>query len=329
MTISIIKSNDVKNDLLNDIVKLVDNEGVYSDKRLHTFDYYSWKLKNNPCGAYVVVNYSGEDLMCLITFTAKGEAVNDSSILYELGDVYVSSKMRGGGCFFRMLRRFHQEFPEIKVYGTPNDLALPTELKVGYKQLDIGLKYSFMPFGIPLFHFLGNRVSFFKYLYKIDLFTRMLNRFIYLFVKDIECEVLVAINNIDLKLFSSSLFVKSERYLLWRYSKSPEPYKYIISMCGENIVIYKNILYKNIPFVIIVDHNLKSSLRKRQMLKQILIKERVFGVFEMTASSISSILSKFNTLTVKVVKFITYGDFFNKNQSMDDVRFLAGDTDNV
>jgi hypothetical protein len=323
VSIQIIKHNEIDDKLLNDIVELVGEEGLDSNKRLHTFDYYNWKLKNNPYGSYVVVNYSDKKLMCFITFTAKGQGIHNSNLLFELGDVYVSSKVRGGGCFFRMLRRFHKEFPKVEVYGTPNNLALPTELKIGYKKLDIGIKYSFMPFGIPLFYFLSNNFTFVKYLYKIDLFTRKLNKIIYLFVKDIECKVLKKIDSIDSKSFYSDLFVKDEQYLLWRYLESPEPYRYLISVRNDNKIIYKKILYKNIPLVIIVDHNLESFSKKRQMLKQLLIQEEVFGVFEMATSNKSKVLPKFYSFTVKKIKFITYGGLFNC------VHFLAGDGDNV
>ena len=330
-SIKIIKSDDINDELINDIVNLVKKERrvINSSKRLHNHDYYKWKLKNNPFGAYVVVNYSNEGLMSFCTFTAKAEAIKDSSLLYELGDVYVSSQVRGRGYFFRMLRKFHKELPNIKVYGTANDRALPSELKAGYKQLAVNIKYIFMPFGIPLFHFLSDKFFFAKYFYEIDFFTRKLNMILLLFFKNIKCKVLTRIKSINSKSFSSDLFDKSNRYLLWRYLNSPENYKYLTSISGNDIVIYKNVLYKNIPFIFIVDHNLETSSKKREMLKQLLKKEKVFGTFEISASNTSLFLPNFFSFKFKSIKFITYGDILKENCGLGDFKFLAGDTDNV
>jgi len=331
LSIKIIKSDDINDELINDIVNLVKKERgvINSGKRLHNLDYYKWKLKNNPFGAYVVVNYSNEGLMSFCTFTAKAEAIKDSNLLYELGDVYVNSQVRGRGYFFRMLRQFHKELPNIKVYGTANDRALPSELKAGYKELAVNIKYTFMPFGIPLFHFFSNNFFFAKYFYKIDFFTRMVNIIFFLFFKNIKCKVLTRIKSINSKSFSSDLFDKSNRYLLWRYLNSPENYKYLTSISGNDIVIYKNVLFKNIPFLFIVDHNLENSLKKIEMLKQLLKKEKVFGAFEISASNTSSFLPNFCSFKFKNIKLISYGDILKHNCRLFDFRFLGGDTDNV
>jgi hypothetical protein len=329
--IKIIKSADIKSDLINDIVNLVriERSKIYFNKRLHNSDYYTWKLKSNPFGAYIVVNYSNEALMSFCTFTAKGNAINDTCPLYELGDVYVSNQVQGRGFFYRMLRKFHKEFPNIKVYGTPNSAALPSELKAGYRQLDINIKYSFMPFGFPLFHFLKNNFFFAKYFYKIDFFTRRLNLIFYLFIKNINCKALSRISSINSKSFSSSLFAKSKKYLLWRYVNSPENYKYLISEDGNDIVIYKKIFFKNIPLAFIVDHNIHISLKKTEMLKQLLKQEVVFGIFEMTASYKNLFLPRVCSFKLKKINFIVFGDIFKKDCSFDDFNFLAGDSDSV
>lgn len=331
LSIKIIKSDAVKDELIYDIVNLVkkEREAIHLSKRLHNFDYYKWKLKSNPLGAYVVVNYSNKILLSFCTFTAKAEAINSSGLLYELGDVYVSRQVRGRGYFFRMLRKFHKEFPNIKAYGTANEKALPSELKVGYKQHNLNVKYSFMPFGIPLFHFFGNTLFFFRYFYKIDFLTRVLNKIFYVFIKNIECRVLTKISSLDAKLFSSDLFVKNNKYLLWRYLRSPENYKYLVSTYCNSVVIYKNILYKNIPFIFIVDHNININLKKKEMLKQLLKKERVFGIFEMSSSQLSSLLPNFCSFKFRDIKFITYGNIFNKDCKPNNFRLLAGDTDNI
>ena len=331
MSIKILQSNDIKKNILNDIVDLVnrEREEAHPGKRLHNFDYYKWKLKNNPLGSYLVVNYSNETLMSFCTFTAKGNSLLDHSLLYELGDVYVNNQVKGRGYFFRMLRKFHDEFPWVKVYGTPNSEALPSELKIGYKQLNINIKYRFMPFGLPLFHFFGNKIAFAKYFYKIDFLTRNFSKIFNILTKNIKCKILSRIKDLDSKLFSSDLFKKTNEYLLWRYLNSPENYKFLTIESGNDLVIYKHITFKNIPFIFIVDHNLGSSLKKKQMLKQLLKEERVFGIFEMSASHESSFLPNLFSIKFKDIKFITYGDIIKQDFKINNFKFLAGDTDNI
>lgn len=331
MSIEIIQSNDIKQHILNDIVDLVNRErkGANPGKRLHTFDYYKWKLKDNPLGSYLVVNYSDETLMSFCTFTAKGSSTLDHSLLYELGDVYVNNQVKGRGYFFRMLRKFHNEYPRIKVYGTPNSEALPSELKIGYKQININMKYRFMPLGLPLFHFIGKKISLVKYLYKIDFLTRNFSKFFVIFTKNIKCKILDRIEDLDSKLFSSDLFKKTNEYLIWRYLNSPENYKFLKIESDNDLVIYKLITFKNIPFIFIVDHNLGSILKKKQMLKQLLKEEKVFGIFEMSASYESSFLPDLFSVKLKDVKFITYGDIIKKNFKINNFKFLAGDSDNI
>lgn len=331
MTIKIIKSDNINDKLIYDIVKLVkiERKKTHFNKRLHNYEYYKWKLKDNPFGAYVAVYYSNEVLMGFCTFTAKSFSINNNNLLYELGDVYVSSQVRGRGYFFRMLREFHKKFPEIKVYGTPNDRALPSELKVGYKELNMNIKYSFMPIGIPLFHFLYNKIFFAKFLFQLDFLTRKIFLIFALFNKNYKCEVLTSIYNIDSKLFSSSLFKKNSKYLNWRYASSPENYKYLTTLSGKHLVIYKNVTYKKIPFIFIVDHNLDTSLEKKELLKQLVNKEKIFGIFEMTASDKNSFLPKSFSFKLKKIKFITYGQIIQKKSRLEDFSFCVGDTDNI
>ena len=331
MSIEIIQSNDIKQHILNDIVDLVDRQRKEANpgKRLHTFDYYKWKLKYNPLGSYLVVNYSNETLMSFCTFTAKGNSIFSHSLLYELGDVYVNNQVKGRGYFFRMLKKFHNEFPWIKVYGTPNSEALPSELKIGYKQFNINIKYRFMPLGLPLFHFFSNKISFAKYFYKMDFLTRNFSKFFVMFTKNIKCKILDKINDLDSNLFSSDLFKKNNEYLQWRYLNSPENYKFLKIESVDDLVIYKHFILKNIPFIFIVDHNIRSLLKKKQMLKQLLKEEKVFGVFEMSASQESSFLPNLFSIKFKDVKFITYGDIIKQDFKINNFKFLAGDTDNI
>ena len=331
MSIEIIRSSEISENILNDIVDLVNSErkGPYTGKRLHTFDYYKWKLKNNPLGSYLVVNYSNETLMSFCTFTAKSNSILDNSVLYELGDVYIHNQVKGRGYFFRMLRKFHNEFPWIKVYGTPNSEALPSELKIGYKKTNINIKYRFMPLGLPIFHFLSNSIPFLKYFYKIDFLTKIFSKFFFIFVKNIKCKKLYDIKNLDSKLFCSDLFIKTNKYLLWRYSNSPENYKFLAVEEDNDLVIYKNIIFKNIPFIFIADHNICSLVKKKELLKQLLKKERVFGFFEMSASYESSFLPNLFSIKFKDIKLITYGDIIKKDFKVNNFKFLAGDTDNI
>ncbi len=331
MSVKIIKSDEISNELIFDIINLIKKErkGINSIKRLHNFKYYRWKFKMNPCGAYVVVSYSNQDLMSFCSFTAKEKLINHSGLLYELGDIYVSSKVKGRGYLFRMLRKFHKEFPDVKVYGTPNDEALPSELKAGYKQINSNIKYRFMPIGLPIFHLLANKSPFAKLFYKIDDIIRIINNLFFVFINNIDCEIFSKITTIDAKFFSSDLFNKNNKYLLWRYVNSPEKYKYLVSKVSDDVLIYKYIIYKNIPFVFVVDHNINTSLRKAAMLKQLLKKEKIFGVFEMSGSKVSSFLNSLFVFKFKNIKFITYGNFIKEKQNFNNFRFLAGDTDNI
>ena len=65
------------------------------------------------------------------------------------------------------------------------------------------------------------------------------------------------------------------------------------------------------------------------MLKQLLKEERVFGIFEMSASHESSFLPNLFSIKFKDIKFITYGDIIKQDFKINNFKFLAGDTDNI
>jgi hypothetical protein len=328
MAIIIFKHTDITDLLIEDIVNLVGEGETSTNKRRRDFDYFDWKLNNNPFGSFVVTNYIDNVLMSVLTFTCKGVSVFTGNNIYELGDVYVSSKIRGGGVFFRMLRRFHEEFPSVESYGTPNKLALPTELKVGYEQTDIGIRYNLMPLGIPIFTFLGSKITFFRPLHKIDGLVCKAITSLCFFIRDVVFEKEKKEISIDADGFESGLFYKNDQYLSWRYTRSPEPYKFLVSPDTGRMVIYKKILVKNIDFIMIVDHNVKNLTDKNRLLKKLIMIEYCFGIFEMSSKTSSRFLPWFLSLSVKKIDFITYGFDFSEKASNNSVLFNAGDGDN-
>jgi hypothetical protein len=330
MSIDIIKSNKVNNELLSQVVDLINREKDPSFKRLHTFEYYNWKLRKNPNTSYIVVNYSNNELTGVLTFTAKNINKHSSNMVYELGDVYVDDRLKGRGVFFRMLRKFHKNIPNIEIYGTPNDLALPSELKAGYIQRHYNICYRFMPTGIPLFYYLSNFIKFLDTLHVFDNITTKVFCFIrYFFTKRIDVVKGFEISKLDIKKFQSSLFVKTRSYLQWRYCDSPEPYKYLSSLSGEDVLVYKEIVYRNIPFIMIVDHNIDSRKLKSMFLKQLLKRTNAFGIFEMSSNNFSSIMNNYDSTCIKDIKFITYNflPLGKYNQNLFD--FITGDGDSV
>jgi len=334
MTIEIFKKEEITDQLIIDMTNLISDEiGNDEDgRRLHNFDYYNWKLRLNPYGSYIVANYYEGQMMGVLSFTAKGNGShNTGELLYELGDVYVSSKKKGLGYFFRMLRKFHKEFKGILVYGTPNDLALPSELKVGYRQYNLGIKYRFLPLGCPLFHYLYNSLEFAKYFFWIDFIIKyFFQKLNYIFVKSIESEQKIYIDELDFESFNHSLFYKSKEYVDWRYIRTPEAYKYMSANSGKNVLIYKIFSLKGIPFIMVVDHNLGSNNKlKRQLLKKILKNEHVFGFFEMSNNADCTTMPKYFSISVKTIKFITYGLNIDQDTLSSQISFVAGDGDNA
>lgn len=116
-------------DDITQIVEILEIDSSDRSKKTVDFEYISNKLANNPNGAYSVFAYGDIGLIGFMSYTGK---LLDGAIVFELGDVIVRSEGRGKAVFFRMLRRFHKDYPNLSCYGTPNEAALPHEIKAGY-----------------------------------------------------------------------------------------------------------------------------------------------------------------------------------------------------
>ena len=147
----VIKNSDELTDFeVDEIEQLLKIDSSDTSKKNIDKQYIRWKLIDNPYGSYSVLAFSDKDLLGFLSFTGK---FLKGTVVYELGDVIVKPEGRGKGVFFRMLRKFHKEFPLLSCYGTPNEAALPIELKVGYVMSTEHIDYRISPCRLPIKHF--------------------------------------------------------------------------------------------------------------------------------------------------------------------------------
>lgn len=150
MILSVYSSKEIDGAVLRDLATLLDG-GEEDSKRLHTTEYYAWKLLNDFGNSLVILAHEEVTLRPIgcITFTAKPSSVASNVRLFELGDVMVAPEARGAMLFVKMLRIGLDRLKtdgRFLVYGTPNDDAWPHEKRVGFRLLDNKLKYYGIPF---------------------------------------------------------------------------------------------------------------------------------------------------------------------------------------
>lgn len=100
-------------------------------------EYYLWKITKNPNGnGLVTVALDGDKLIGIVTITRKkviyrGEIVSAG----ELGDGFTDPQYQGNGIFSKLLRQTIERTLALGIeliYGTPNKVALPIEIKCGF-----------------------------------------------------------------------------------------------------------------------------------------------------------------------------------------------------
>lgn len=104
-------------------------------------EYYRWKLRAGPDGpATAVVAEARTGVVGINGATLKPMWVLGAEVPgAELCDLYVRPQHQGEGMSSRLLRRVTQESLDRGrsiIYGTPNEVALPIEQKVGYLLAD-------------------------------------------------------------------------------------------------------------------------------------------------------------------------------------------------
>lgn len=165
MILSVYVGKEINGAVLSDLVMLLGSDAE-EGKRLHTLQYYAWKLLNDFGNSLVILAHAEDKLRPIgcITFTAKPSSIDSLSCLFELGDVMVSHEARGAMLFVKMLRigvdRLKSE-GKFLVYGTPNDEAWPHEKRVGFRLVDNNLKYYGMPFPLISIELLSRIATFF------------------------------------------------------------------------------------------------------------------------------------------------------------------------
>lgn len=150
MNLSVFDGKEIDDAVLSDLVTLLGG-GAEESKRLHTPEYYAWKLLNDFGNSLVILAHDETTLRPIgcITFTAKPSSLNPNSRLFELGDVMVKPEARGAMLFVKMLRVGLDRlkiYGDFVVYGTPNDEAWPHEKRVGFSLVTNNLKYFGAPF---------------------------------------------------------------------------------------------------------------------------------------------------------------------------------------
>jgi hypothetical protein len=152
MILSAYAGKEIDDAVLGDLVTLLGG-GTGESKRLHTPEYYAWKLLNDFGSSLVILAYDKATLRPIgcITFTAKPSSLESNPRLFELGDVMVTFEARGSMLFIKMLRIGLDRLKtggNFCVYGTPNDEAWPHEKRVGFSLVNNGLKYYGVPFAL-------------------------------------------------------------------------------------------------------------------------------------------------------------------------------------
>lgn len=253
----LLKSNQLTDGHFYDLSVLLTTNEEESSKRLHTHEYFKWKLDNPFGSSFVVAAYNKEQMVGCLTLTCKPSSSDLEFTQYELGDVMVSEAARGKMLFVKMLRMAIEElrkYDSVVVYGTPNDIAWPHEKRVGFELLENELCYVAFPLNVA--SYLGKifNILFFP----IGLIFAVISKFLqflisYLFEFTIKNN---AIDGVELNEINEGPILKSLEYLQWRYIDNPEVY-FIYSVYLKkklcSVFVMKKIRYRGVNILFLVD----------------------------------------------------------------------------
>tara|TARA_Y100000996_G_scaffold148886_1_gene114659 strand:+ start:2026 stop:3114 length:1089 start_codon:yes stop_codon:yes gene_type:complete len=325
-------------------------------KRSISADYYKWKFDENHVkkGILLVSSYK-EEIIGMISVTYREILFNgDKLIAGELGDGFIRTEYNRKGMFRSLLKESKNIALKDNcnfIYGTPNQLALPGELKAGYRIVpDLEIKNLVLPlnidsilrkrFNLP---FIGHIIKFFF------IFFNFLKSFFY---KDMHSSEIHIKNISEFPDEIETLFdrcrsdydwiVKRDKsYLDWRFLKNPDHYSNYLIFENKRVVGYfvmKICNQRGLKIGYIADY----LIEKRCIKYEVELKSNFIKLFKDQEVELVSIwINKKNFLykTFKKIGFIYYknipvivykNQLKNINKKRDFIwHFTLADSDNI
>lgn len=294
-------------------------------KRSISADYYKWKFEENHVKkGILLVSSSKEKIIGMISVTYREILFNgDKLIAGELGDGFIMKKYNRKGMFRALLKESKNITLKDNcnfIYGTPNHLALPGELKAGYRIVPgLEIKNLILPlninsilrkrFNLP---FIGHMISIFFILFNFlkSVFSQnVLSSKIH--IKNIsefpdEIELLF-----DRCRSDYDWIVKRDKsYLDWRFLKNPDHYLNYLIFENKRVIGYfvmKICNQRGLKIGYIADY----LIEKRCMKYEVEIKNNFIELFKNQGVDLVSIWINKKNFLYKIFKKI--GFIYYKN----------------
>jgi len=336
----------------SDFIQSLQGESVRRSKDLN---YFLWKILDNPFGeGEMWIVKDKYQVIGTVSLTPKHLYINGMlKNGAELGDGFTHPDYQKKGIFSSLLNiiNYGSRVDGIEfIYGTPNEQALPVEIKVGYRVIPSAHIYNLVrPINIE--SVIKSRFPFLPRIF-IPLLSMILRFMIILHSpKSLSEKVdifLVSEFPKDIETLSQRASIKynwilerSKQYLDWRYIENPDSYEIFVAKVDNKTlgyVVTKPGLWRELKVLYIADYlmlpgresafdEVLSSIIKRARIQEM----DMISCWSVETSEYTQLLKNRGFLRFRDVPVICYANELGKQVLHTDYKwhFTMADSDNI